>query len=203
MATPEQMSANSTGWSLKKLPTISLRTPSQSPRRVTSARRIFYHMALPGAPSARFKRPLRRLRLAGRATAATRIRAIFLRSARAFARLCERELEVRGHLLEVPHELIADGTVEHGQECTKRFDSEAGLIEVPVLLGEPAVPERRNRVERLDEEVRDLEGLQLLFELLHEVVVGGRPVLGHEGSQSSKRFPSRSLAQANRPTTTS
>src|SRR2546422_5738215 len=45
MATPAQISANSTGWSLKKLATISVRTPSQSPRRVTSARRVFYHMA--------------------------------------------------------------------------------------------------------------------------------------------------------------
>src|SRR5438128_2839961 len=50
MATPAQTSANSTGWSLKKLPTISVRTPSQSLRRVTSARAGFYHMGRPGAP---------------------------------------------------------------------------------------------------------------------------------------------------------
>jgi hypothetical protein len=48
------MSANTTGWSLKKLPTISFGTPSQSLRRVTPARRLFYHMALRGAPRARF-----------------------------------------------------------------------------------------------------------------------------------------------------
>src|SRR5439155_15618971 len=47
IATPAQTSANSTGWSLKKLPTISLRTPSQSPRRGASARAGFYHMARP------------------------------------------------------------------------------------------------------------------------------------------------------------
>src|SRR5207253_6362442 len=50
MATPAQTSANSTGCSLTKPPTISVRTPSQSPRRVTPARRVFYHMAPPGAP---------------------------------------------------------------------------------------------------------------------------------------------------------
>src|SRR5258705_11285056 len=60
MATPAQMSANSTGWSLKKLPTISFGTPSQSLRRVAPARRLFYHMALRGAPFARFTQPLRR-----------------------------------------------------------------------------------------------------------------------------------------------
>src|SRR6476646_1078763 len=44
MATPAQTSANRTGWSLKKLPTISVPTPSQSRRRGASARRLFYHM---------------------------------------------------------------------------------------------------------------------------------------------------------------
>src|SRR5690242_21933372 len=44
MATPAQTSANRTGWSLKKLPTISGPTPSQSRRRGVSARRVFYHM---------------------------------------------------------------------------------------------------------------------------------------------------------------
>src|SRR5437773_3402989 len=50
MATPAQTSANSTGWSLKKLPTNSVPTPSQSLRRVTSARAGFYHMGRPRAP---------------------------------------------------------------------------------------------------------------------------------------------------------
>ena len=44
------MSANSTGCSLKKLPTISVPTPSQSRRREVSARRLFYHMAALRAP---------------------------------------------------------------------------------------------------------------------------------------------------------
>src|SRR4051812_39354482 len=44
------MSANNTGWSLKKLPTISVPTPSQSRRRGVSARRLFYHMAALRAP---------------------------------------------------------------------------------------------------------------------------------------------------------
>src|SRR5918911_2492781 len=43
-ANAPQMSANSTGWSLKKLPTISVLTPSQGQRRVTPARAGFYHM---------------------------------------------------------------------------------------------------------------------------------------------------------------
>ena len=38
------MSAKSTAWSLKKLPTISPSTPSQSPRRVSPARAGFYHI---------------------------------------------------------------------------------------------------------------------------------------------------------------
>src|SRR5206468_10810413 len=50
MATPAQTSANSTGWSLKKLAAISGPTPSQSRRRVTPARAGFYHMKRPGAP---------------------------------------------------------------------------------------------------------------------------------------------------------
>src|SRR5438128_7367297 len=46
MATPAQTSANSTAWSLKKLPTISVPTPSQGQRRVSPARAGFYHMGL-------------------------------------------------------------------------------------------------------------------------------------------------------------
>ena len=64
-----------------------------------------------------------------------------------------RELEVRRHLLEVAHELLARGSVENGDERAQGLDGEAGLVEVAVLLGEPPVPERGDRVERLDEEV--------------------------------------------------
>src|SRR5439155_840848 len=78
-------------------------------------------------------------------------------------------------------------------------DLEPRLVEVAVLLGEPAVTERRDGVEGLDEDVRHLERLQLLLELLEQLVVGWRPALGHDGSHNSKRFPSTSLAQANRP----
>src|SRR2546429_3047671 len=45
-ATPAQTSANSTACSLKKLPTISVPTPSEGQRRVSSARAGFYHMGL-------------------------------------------------------------------------------------------------------------------------------------------------------------
>src|SRR6478672_5203924 len=96
---------------------------------------------------------------------------IFLPSAPILGRVRVRKLEIRRHLLEVPNELIARGSVEHGYERPKGLDREASLVEITVLLGEPAVPERRDRVERLDEEVRDLERLQLLFELLHQLVV--------------------------------
>src|SRR2546421_12596165 len=41
-----QTSAKSTAWSLKKLPTISVPTPSQGQRRVSPARAGFYHMGL-------------------------------------------------------------------------------------------------------------------------------------------------------------
>src|SRR6266498_1076493 len=58
-----------------------------------------------------------------------------------------RELEVRRHLLEVPHELIAYSSVEHGYERAQGFDGESGLVEVAILLGKPAVPEGRDRVE--------------------------------------------------------
>src|SRR6266487_220037 len=248
MATPAQTSANSTGWSLKKLPTISVRTPSQSPRRVTSARRVFYHMAPPGAPFQ--PQAAASSVVAGRASssgdsvptssgwAVRTCRSAFWRScsssspqrtwpqpqgitpemsiaispkgrrkracsssgsAVALAGVGVGELEVRGHLLEVPHELCACCSLEHGQECAQGFDGEPRLVEVAALLGEPAVSERRDGVERLDEDVRHLERLQLLLELLQELVVGGRPALGHDGSHSSKRFPSTSLAQANRP----
>src|SRR5882724_3468925 len=105
MATPEQTSANSTGWSLKKLPTISVRTPSQSPRRVTSARRVFYHMTPPGAPF-QLRRPLRQWPPGGRARVATVSgQARDPVSALALGGVRVRELEVRGYLLEVPHEL--------------------------------------------------------------------------------------------------
>src|SRR5438034_2955618 len=46
MATPAQTSANSTAWSLKKLPTISVPTPSQGQRRgVPGAGRFLSHAA--------------------------------------------------------------------------------------------------------------------------------------------------------------
>src|SRR5256885_1430506 len=45
-AIPAQTSANSTAWSLKKLPTISVPTPSQGQRRVSPARAGFYPMGL-------------------------------------------------------------------------------------------------------------------------------------------------------------
>src|SRR5438067_11623249 len=41
-----QTSAKSTAWSLKKLATISVPTPSQGQRRVSPARAGFYHMGL-------------------------------------------------------------------------------------------------------------------------------------------------------------
>ena len=236
------MSANSTGWSLKKLPTISVLTPSESLRRVTPARRLFYHMTLLGAPLARLMQPLRRvgrprelerrqgsnelgmgdtnvlvgsleelvlvLPPEGLTTTAAAHAGnidshlahrtadkglIFLPSAPILGGVCVRELEVRRHLFEVPYELSACRSFEHGYEHAQGFDGEASLVEVTVLLGEPTVPQRRDRVERLDEEVRHLESLQLLFELLYQLVVRGWPGrLGQEGSHSSKRFPSRS-----------
>src|SRR5712691_12135292 len=188
MATPAQTSANSTGWSLKKLPTISVRTPSQSPRRVASARRIFYHMAL---LERRFglRLPLRRRPTEGElergqrphelgmgganvqicvleklllvlppenvaTTAANRSRdidshlnnrtakawpALPLWSAVALCGVRVRELQVRSHLLEVPYQLLAGRSADHGKECPQGLDRKARLVEIAVRLGEPAV----------------------------------------------------------------
>src|SRR4051812_6074165 len=148
MATAEQMSANSTAWSLKKLPTISLPTPSQGQRRVSPARAGFYHMGLLG-------------------------------------RVSVGQLEVRGHLLEVPHDLLTRHALEDGQERAQGLDRQPRLVEIAVLLRELPVAERRHGVEGLDEEVGDLELPQLLLELLQQLLVGRGRRLAHAGSQSS------------------
>ena len=56
--------------------------------------------------------------------------------------------------------------------------------------GASAEAEGGDGVERLDEQVGDLQLLQLRLELLHQPLVGGT---AHAGCQSSKRFPSRSF----------
>src|SRR6266576_3867224 len=176
IATPEQTSANSTAWSLKKLPTISVPTPSQGQRRVVpGAGRFLSHAA--------GRRPARQ---AGGALGvfALRPRGVGV-----------GELEVRRHLPEVPEDVLPDRALQNGDECPHRLDREPRLVEIAVLLGQPAVAERRDRVERLHEQVGNLELLQLLLELTHQLLV----VLGHAGSQSSKRFPSGSTAQPKRP----
>src|SRR5262249_61217885 len=57
-------------------------------------------------------------------------------------------------------------------------------------------------VQRLDEDVRDLEPLELVLDLLSELLVRetfGRLVGHGDGCQSSKRLPSGSVAQPKRP----
>src|SRR5947208_10511356 len=142
MATAAQMSANSTAWSLKKLPTISVPTPSQGQRRVSPARAGFYHMGL-----------LRRVGVG--------------------------QLEIGRDLLEITNQLVADAALEHRQQRPQRLDRQACLIEIPLLIREPPVAQRRHGVERLDEEIRDLQFLQLLLELPHELLVGRRLLLSH------------------------
>src|SRR6185437_15291439 len=127
MATAAQRSANSTAWSLKKLPTISVPTPSQGQRRrVPGAGRFLSHGGLGGVGVG--------------------------------------ELQVRRHLLEIADELVRDGAFQHRQQCPEGLDSELSLIEVAILLREFPVGKRGDRVEGLDEQVRDLELLQLLLE---------------------------------------
>src|SRR5512133_2764551 len=119
MATPAQTSANRTAWSLKKLPTISVPTPSQGQRRVSPARAGFYHMRLGDGPLGRpspgelerRERP-HELRMDGRGLAL---------GALPLGRFRVRELEVGGHLLEVPEDALVDGALEHGQQCAQRL----------------------------------------------------------------------------------
>src|SRR3954471_6537910 len=111
-ATAAQMSANSTAWSLKKLPTISVPTPLQGQRRVSPARAGFYHMQL--------------LRCVG-----------------------VGELEIGRDLLEIADELFRSRPLEHRQKRPQRLDRQPRLVEVPILLGQLPVAERRDRVERL------------------------------------------------------
>src|SRR5206468_4566155 len=83
-------------------------------------------------------------------------------------------------------------------------DRELGLVEIAVVLGQLAIPERRDRVQHLDEQIRDLELLQLLLDLVQKLLVASLAVrwllLAHRGGcHSSKRLPSGSVAQPNRP----
>src|SRR6266576_5757124 len=158
MATAAQMSANSTACSLKKLPTISVPTPSQGQRRVSPARAGFYHMGLLG-------------------------------------RVGVGQLEVRRDLLEIPQDLLPDHALEDGHQRPQGLDRQPRLAEVTVLLGELAVAQRGHGVERLDDQVGDLELLQLLLELLQQLLVARLRRLAHAGSHSSNRLPSASTAQ--------
>src|SRR3954451_20076064 len=162
IAIAEQTSANSTAWSLKKLPTISVPTPSQGQRRVSPARAGFYHMQL--------------LRCVG-----------------------VGELQIRGHLLEIAQQFVGHGTLQYRQQRPKRLDRQPGLVEVAVVLGQFPVAQGGKRVERLHEQIGDLELLQLFLELAQELLVVRRRRLRHAGSQSSKRFPSGSTAHPKRP----
>src|SRR3954454_1437971 len=161
-ATAAQMSANSTAWSLKKLPTISVPTPSQGQRRVAPARAGFYHMQL--------------LRCVG-----------------------VGQLQIRGHLLEVAQEFVGHRPFQHRQQRPEPLDRQPCLVELAVVVGELPVAEGGKCVERLYEEVGDLELLQFLLELSQHLFVVWLGRLRHAGCQSSKRFPSGSTAQPKRP----
>src|SRR5439155_22225113 len=65
---------------------------------------------------------------------------------------------------------VGNLALDHREEGDQRVDGELRLAEVFRLAAEPVVAERRDGVERLQQQVRDLElrqlGLQLLYELL-------------------------------------
>src|SRR3954452_16722135 len=81
------------------------------------------------------------------------------------------QLEVRRDLLEVADELLRCGPVQHRQERSERLDGEVRLLEVSVALGQLPIPEGRDRVEGLHEEVANLEVLELLLELPQQLLV--------------------------------
>src|SRR5439155_14052167 len=119
-----------------------------------------------------------------------------------------RELEIRRDLLEVAYQLVADRTFENRQERTERFYRQPRLLEVAMLLGETPVAERRDGVQRLDEEVGDLELLELGLELPDELLVrrllrishprapaGGAPTRRRRRGASRARRASRTDAR--------
>src|SRR2546421_1318687 len=112
------------------------------------------------------------------------------------------ELEVGRDLPEIAYDVVRDGAFENGQQRTQGFDRELRLVEATVLGRELPVPQRRNGVQHLNEQVGDLQLLQLLLDLVQQLLVApadGRLLLAHRGSQSSNRLPSGSVAQPKRP----
>src|SRR5689334_19177936 len=157
MASAAQTSANRTAWSLKKLPTIS----------------GFYPLTRSAPRSPRRAQLFITCRLAvgglGRGG------------------LGVRQLEVRGDLPEIADDALVDGSLQDGEKRAQGLDRQAGLIEVPILLRQLSVAQRRQRVQRLDEEVADLELLQLLLELLDQLLVASHRRAPAAGAPARRR----------------
>src|SRR6476646_3042233 len=124
-ATPEQMSANSTAWSLKK--STGSFPPLQSQRENRLARRDFVSQAPWSLTDER-----------ARLLAGWNLRV--------------RELHVRGHLIQIAVDVCGDGVLQQGDDRAQRVDRELRLLEVACLLAEAPVAERGDGEDSLDED---------------------------------------------------
>src|SRR5215211_6866929 len=113
-------------------------------------------------------------------------------------RVCE--LHVGGDLVEVADDLLRHRTLEHRDERAHRLDRQPRLLEVAVLGAEAAVAERRDGVERLHQEIRNLDPLQLLLELADQLLVAALGLFLRQPAASvGPAPPSRAPARRRSP----
>src|SRR5262249_25949524 len=148
---PEQTRANSTAWSLKKSTTLPFH--SQSRHRTASAGQSLSH-----------KRESVSDRKGCSPGCLFRGRSGGLRVG---------ELHVRDPLLEVAGEIGRNGVRQRRDERPQGVDRQLRLLQVAALLPQVPVPERRDREDGLDEDVRDLQLLELGLQLPEQLLLGG------------------------------